>query len=121
MIFSAKPGEVVGFHYRLSMRPLAPYHGKVGRIAAVSRGKGPRNTAVKISQEIVICPRGNLVRWHTRWKTGSHNETPLPSEYPASDSPFRRNGAGRGENPSRSFATEAAEALGLELRPRDQK
>lgn len=36
-----------------------PHHGKVGRLAVVSRGK-PRNHGVEIDGRIVVVPCGNI-------------------------------------------------------------
>ena len=47
-------------HYRKQIAGLMPYHGRVGKLVVVSRGK-PRNHGVEIDGRIVCVPCGNIV------------------------------------------------------------
>lgn len=60
MLIFGRVGQGVRIHYRKSVAEFQPYHGKVGRLAVVSRGK-PRNHGVEIDGRIVVVPCGNLV------------------------------------------------------------
>lgn len=59
MIWHPKPGMAVELRYRKSNRKDTP-HGLRGIIIAAGKGPGPVNAAVKIGDEIMIVPRGNL-------------------------------------------------------------
>jgi len=59
MIWHPEPGMTVELRYRKSNRKDTP-HGARGVIVVASKGPGPINAAVKIGDETLIVPRGNL-------------------------------------------------------------
>lgn len=59
MLIFGRVGQSVRIHYNAKRAPRMPHHGKVGRLAVVSRGK-PRNHGVEIDGRIVVVPCGNL-------------------------------------------------------------
>lgn len=59
MIWHPKPGMTVELRYQASNRKTMP-HGARGVIVVASKGPGPINAAVKIGDETLIVPRGNL-------------------------------------------------------------
>jgi hypothetical protein len=58
VIANPKPGQVVRIHYAARALPM-PYHGKIGTVEIVSKGK-PRNHGIRIDGELVVIPCGNL-------------------------------------------------------------
>jgi ribosomal protein L21E len=61
MIFGPKIGEKVLVHYRKSVAPFMPYHGRIGVIIRVANGR-PKNIGVQIGDERIVFPCGNLNR-----------------------------------------------------------
>lgn len=61
MIMQPKVGVTARVHYNKRDAPNRPYHGKIGEIVIVSRGKGPKNVGLEIDGKIVCVPRGNLM------------------------------------------------------------
>ena len=49
-----------GRQFGTSAVSMMPHHGKVGVVVLVGRGRGPRNVAVRLDNEVVVVPRGNL-------------------------------------------------------------
>jgi hypothetical protein len=59
MIVYPRIGQLVQVWYRASVRPFAPYHGRVGTVEIRGIGK-PKNHGVWIDGALVIVPCGNL-------------------------------------------------------------
>lgn len=59
MILNPRPGQRVQVWYRAGLRDVMPYHGKIGTVAVVCRGR-PRNHGVLIDGEVIAVPCGNL-------------------------------------------------------------
>jgi hypothetical protein len=59
MLIFGRVGLAVRIHYNAKRAPSMPNHGKVGRLAVVSRGK-PRNHGVEVEVRIVVVPCGNI-------------------------------------------------------------
>jgi hypothetical protein len=59
MIASPKIGQLVQVWYRPVLRDVMPYHGRIGRVVVVSRGR-PRNHGVMLDGQTVVVPCGNL-------------------------------------------------------------
>jgi hypothetical protein len=62
VIYGPRLGETVRIHYNAKVAKRVRHHGGIGPIVAIGRGPGPMNIAVKIGDEGVVVPRGNLVR-----------------------------------------------------------
>lgn len=60
MLSHPKPGQRVRLRYARKYAHLFPFHGKVGVVEIVGRGK-PRNHGVELDGVIVVVPAGNLV------------------------------------------------------------
>jgi hypothetical protein len=59
MMLNPRKGQPVQVWYRKGMREWMPYHGRVGTVAVVCRGK-PRNHGVLIDGQLIAIPCGNL-------------------------------------------------------------
>jgi hypothetical protein len=59
VIFTPKIGQVVRVHYAAKAAPHIPYHGKIGTVEVVCKGR-PRNHGIRIDGELVVIPCGNL-------------------------------------------------------------
>jgi hypothetical protein len=59
MLIFGRVGLAVRIHYNAKRAPSMPCHGKVGRLAVVSRGK-PRNHGVEVEGRVVVVPCGNV-------------------------------------------------------------
>jgi hypothetical protein len=59
MIANPKAGRKVQAWYRAALRPIAPYHGRLGVVITPGRGK-PRNHLVRFDNDLVIIPCGHL-------------------------------------------------------------
>ena len=73
MIWQPKPGQAVQLHYAKKKRAACcdenkvTYHGRVGVVVNVGRGRGPRNAEVLFSAGgRVVVPRGNLVALNSK-------------------------------------------------------
>ena len=62
MMTNPRIGQRVQVWYRADMRPIMPYHGRVGIVRIASRGK-PRNHGVEIDGRVVVVPCGNLRKY----------------------------------------------------------
>jgi len=61
MIATPSKQQTVQIWYREGVRDWMPYHGRVGRVVIVGRGK-PRNHGVEVGCTVVSVPCGNLRR-----------------------------------------------------------
>ena len=61
MILHPRPNQKVRIHYAEKWRSVLPWHGRIGTVAIIGRGPGPRNVGVEIYKKIIVFPRGNLV------------------------------------------------------------
>jgi hypothetical protein len=61
MISCPRPGQVVQVHYRKSVAPFMPHHGRRGTVVISGRGK-PRNHLVDLDGERVVVNAGHLRR-----------------------------------------------------------
>lgn len=60
MIANPRPGRRVRLHYRRSVAPHAPHHGRAGVVVAAGKGR-PRNHLVRLDGGLlVVVPCGNL-------------------------------------------------------------
>ena len=59
MIVNPRIGQTVRIHYNAKAAPYMPYHGKIGTVEIVSKGK-PRNHGIRIDGVLVVIPCGNL-------------------------------------------------------------
>lgn len=59
MIFNPRIGQVVRVHYAAKAAPHMPYHGQIGTVEVVCKGR-PRNHGIRIDGELVVIPCGNL-------------------------------------------------------------
>lgn len=60
MMANPRIGQWVQLWYGARWRPFCPYHGAIGMVARVSRGRGPRNHGVRVGGRFVVVPCGNL-------------------------------------------------------------
>lgn len=59
MMLNPRQGQQVQVHYAAMAASHMPYHGKIGCVAIVCRGK-PRNHGVEIDGQVIAIPCGNL-------------------------------------------------------------
>lgn len=59
MIVNPRQGQQVQVWYNKRIAPTMPYHGKVGTVTIVCRGK-PRNHGVLIDGQVIAVPCGNI-------------------------------------------------------------
>jgi len=59
MLTNPKIDQLAQVWYRASVRDKMPYHGRVGRVMVVGKGR-PRNHGVLLDGQIISVPCGNL-------------------------------------------------------------
>ena len=59
MLSNPRPGLEVRLHYRASLRPFAPWHGRRGIVRIAGKGK-PRNHVIEIDGRLIVVPCGHL-------------------------------------------------------------
>jgi hypothetical protein len=61
MMLNPRIGQRVRIHYRASLRAIMLFHGRIGTVRIVGKGR-PRNHGIEVDGVMTVIPAGNLVK-----------------------------------------------------------